>query len=324
MGLAPIAAVMRSPLLLISVLLAAAPVARADRATSARPDGVVGAAPARAHPPIALSRILDGGKQALVYDGLRGEYAVLKAGDVLHGYRVVAVERAALVIEGGSPAQRLTLGSARAVADSAAAPAPDAATSAAPPAAAPAASPASEVIDPYAPYAAEPAPTAAAAPVPSPLDPGTAPAPVPAAAPAADLAPAPAPAPAPAATAAPAAAPAPTIGNIADSARKAPRVRTVKVRRAEVDAALADFARLSREVEVELTGSGVAVTRLERDSLLARLGLETGDVVTSVSGHRLTSLDAAAEAYVALLGARRLDVALVRGGAPMVLRVLIR
>jgi hypothetical protein len=318
MGLAPIAAVMRSPLLLISVLLAAAPVARADRATSARPDGVVGAAPARAHPPIALSRILDGGKQALVYDGLRGEYAVLKAGDVLHGYRVVAVERAALVIEGGSPAQRLTLGSARAVADSAAAPAPDAATSAAPPAAAPAASPASEVIDPYAPYAAEPAPTAAAAPVPSPLDPGTAPAPVPAAAPAADLAPAPAPAPAPAATAAP------TIGNIADSARKAPRVRTVKVRRAEVDAALADFARLSREVEVELTGSGVAVTRLERDSLLARLGLETGDVVTSVSGHRLTSLDAAAEAYVALLGARRLDVALVRGGAPMVLRVLIR
>jgi hypothetical protein len=67
----------------------------------------------------------------------------------------------------------------------------------------------------------------------------------------------------------------------------------------------------------------VLLTRVEPRSLLARLGLATGDRIREVAGQPLASLDDAAAVYAVVARASKVDVLFDRDGAPRILRVRV-
>ncbi len=202
------------------------------------------------------------------------------------------------------------------------APAPSAAGLVDPyPAPAAAAPGAAGLVDPY-PAPAAAAPTAAA---PGPADPyaeeirevqapsWAAPA---AASPMPAVAPAPAvtPSPAPSRVASPAKAVAPApIGG-------AEPVLT----RAEVNAALANFSALTVAFRASFAPEGVKVESVLDGSVFAKAGLRAGDVIASVEGRPLRSLDDVAALYARAGSLRAVTAQVVRGGKLLTLRVSIQ
>ncbi|HEY1816737.1 MAG TPA: PDZ domain-containing protein [Kofleriaceae bacterium] len=187
-----------------------------------------------------------------------------------------------------------------------AAPAPTTATTA--PAAAPMAAPA--VIISIPPSATPPAPAAVVAP-----------------APAAVVAPAPAAvvvAPAPVAVAV-AAPPAPAANSAAWSSTPAVApAPSPMLARADVNAALSNFAKLAGSVHGSFTADGARLDSIATDSLFAKIGLRAGDVIASVDGQPLRSLDDAATLYARAPGMKAVTLAVVRAGKPLSLRVVIQ
>lgn len=89
----------------------------------------------------------------------------------------------------------------------------------------------------------------------------------------------------------------------------APLVERRTVTRAELDRELGDFDRLGRELDVApAAGGGFRLTRLTAGSWVYRLGLREGDVVRSVAGVALASVDDAARAYAKVRSAKRVEV----------------
>jgi membrane-associated protease RseP (regulator of RpoE activity) len=161
-----------------------------------------------------------------------------------------------------------------------------------------------------------PAPATTAAPAPATM--GTPPSPAPAVAPAPPTmatppSPAPAVAPAPVVTAAPAS---PVAGPTAGA-------EPVLSRR-EVAAALADFGALAVAFRASFTPAGVQVEAVLDGSLFSKAGLRAGDVIASVDGTPLRSLDDVAALYARAGSLRTVTAQVVRGGKPRTLRVAIQ
>lgn len=177
------------------------------------------------------------------------------------------------------------------------------------------------LVDPYAAPAA-PAPKAGA---PRPADPYAeeirevkAPSWIapPAASPTPAVAPAPAvtPSPAPARVASPAQAVAPAPAGGADPV----------LTRAEVDAALANFSALTVAFRAAFAPDGVKVESVLDGSVFAKAGLRAGDVIASVEGRPLRSLDDVAALYARAGALRAVTAQVVRGGKLLTLRVSIQ
>jgi general secretion pathway protein C len=99
--------------------------------------------------------------------------------------------------------------------------------------------------------------------------------------------------------------------------------------RALVPRILEGRADLLRGVRVapELTGGKIAGARLTGvppESLLAKLGLMSGDRLDTINGYELTSTEAAVEAYARLQSADRLVLQVNRGGSEVRLQLDIR
>ena len=98
----------------------------------------------------------------------------------------------------------------------------------------------------------------------------------------------------------------------------------VSLTRGEVDAALADFAKLTAAIHGSFSASGVVVDAVGEGTLFQRAGLRAGDVIAAVDGTRLRSLDDAANLYARATKASALTAQIIRGGKPMTLHVAIR
>ena len=287
----------RRALLLVAPLALFAVTARAE------------APPTRA-PRATLVEVLRGGKQVLVLDRTTGDYAVMKVGDAIQGFRITAIEDDQIVLVSPKPERHFVLplfdptplpakktAPVTAVAPTAKAPAAEPTPPAAPGPAADAMADGvtDDVMDPYGPTdapAAEPPAAARAAPTSTPP---------------AAVAPTPAPA-------APAAAEAPA----APAAAKAPAAKSVKrkLSRKELNRALADFAALTRDIKIErAAGGGVLVSDLAKGSFPARVGIQKGDIVRRVAGHAIDTVDDAASAYAAVMAAKQVVVEIERRGA---------
>jgi type II secretory pathway component PulC len=103
-----------------------------------------------------------------------------------------------------------------------------------------------------------------------------------------------------------------------------PALVIVELGRRDVDAALEDFGSLLVAVKGELTPQGAKIEQVTAGTLLARVGLRAGDVVASVDGKPLRSLDDAANLYARAGALRVVTVQVVRGGKPLTLRVVIK
>ncbi len=92
----------------------------------------------------------------------------------------------------------------------------------------------------------------------------------------------------------------------------------------ELDAALGDFSKLASTFRASFTTDGVRFEAVNAGTLLAKIGLRKGDVVMSVDGRQLRTLDDAASLYARSTTMKLATVQLMRGGKLMVLRVAIR
>ncbi len=278
-------------------------------------------APPRA-PRATLVEVLRGGKQVLVLDRATGDYAVLKVGDSVQGFRIISIEDDQVVLVSPKPERHFVLPlfdrtplppmKAPLTAGSEPVDPYEAKAPAAPAAPAPAATPADSVLDPYGPadipVVVAPEKSRAGAPAATPTPPA------PTSAPAAAPAPTPAPAPAPSVDPAPAPSAASPSATPAPAAKQHGEKR--RLSRKEMNKALSDFAALSREIKIErAAGGGILVSDLAKGSFAARLGIEKGDVVRRVAGHAIDTVDDAAAAYAAVVAAKQVVVELERRGA---------
>lgn len=91
--------------------------------------------------------------------------------------------------------------------------------------------------------------------------------------------------------------------------------------RAELDRELTDFDRLMAHVSVaEAKGGGFKLTRVDEKSYVHKIGLRAGDVVISVAGEQVSTVDDAARVYARLRTARSFAVELDRAGARVTLK----
>ena len=98
----------------------------------------------------------------------------------------------------------------------------------------------------------------------------------------------------------------------------------VVLTRAEVNAALADFAKLATAVHGSFSASGLVIDGVSDGTIFQHAGLRAGDVITAVDGARLRSLDDAADLYARASTSKALTAQLLRGGRPMTLRLSIQ
>lgn len=91
------------------------------------------------------------------------------------------------------------------------------------------------------------------------------------------------------------------------------------VSRREFDNAVMDFHALSKEIQIELAEQGVRIRDLARGSLFHRLGLRAGDVVLSVDEQPIRGVDDAAAVYARLMDAKKFVVQGKRGADTIIL-----
>lgn len=99
---------------------------------------------------------------------------------------------------------------------------------------------------------------------------------------------------------------------------------TATIARAELDAALADFSKLAGSFRATFTPDGLRFDAVQEGSLLGKIGLRKGDVVTYVDGKPLRSLDDAANLYARAGSVRATTLQVVRDGKLVTLQVAIR
>jgi len=98
----------------------------------------------------------------------------------------------------------------------------------------------------------------------------------------------------------------------------------VVVSSAEIDSALENFGMLIGSVRGAFTPNGARIDLVADGSMFAKLGVRAGDVVASVDGKPLRTLDDAADLYARGSSARTVTVQVVRGGKPITLEIAIR
>lgn len=108
------------------------------------------------------------------------------------------------------------------------------------------------------------------------------------------------------------------------SAPEAIRADVLAVKRSELESALADFSRLGKDIGFTKLPRGVKLGTVASTSYFWKLGLRGGDIVTSIDGKPLRTLDDAATAYARLGSAQKLAVEVERGNARGTLRFTLK
>jgi type II secretory pathway component PulC len=96
------------------------------------------------------------------------------------------------------------------------------------------------------------------------------------------------------------------------------------VSRKELNAALGDFAGLTAAMRGAFTPAGTRIDVVAPGTVFAKAGLRSGDVITSVDGQPIKSIDDAADLYIRAGSAKTANVQLLRAGKPMTLRLAIQ
>ncbi len=220
--------------------------------------------PVPAYAPLAAVAVMLDTGQALLFDESAAKYRVVMVGDVVAGWKVVAIEARRVVVIFGEERDVLALVPPPRPMDGARATSPGGASGAKN-------GPAREIGPIVA--DADPAPAAPAPPAPK------------------------------AKPAAPVEDP------------TAPR----KLSRQELNRELGDFEGLGGAVDVTLAeGGGFKLARVEKSSWPYRMGLRAGDVIRSVGGERVASIDDAARVYARLRSMKHFTIEIDRPMAGIV------
>lgn len=99
-----------------------------------------------------------------------------------------------------------------------------------------------------------------------------------------------------------------------------PKLEARAVKRAEFDREIGNFDKLLDQVTVTpAVGGGVVLSRM-KSPFLTKLGLKEGDVVRTVAGEQVSTVEQAARVYAQLRAAQSFQIVLDRGGARVVIK----
>lgn len=93
------------------------------------------------------------------------------------------------------------------------------------------------------------------------------------------------------------------------------------IARTDLTAALANFGALASSIRGSFTSAGARLDAISPDSLLAKAGLLAGDLITSINGQPLRSLDDAANLYARAGSMKAATIQVQRAGKPVTLRL---
>jgi type II secretory pathway component PulC len=100
---------------------------------------------------------------------------------------------------------------------------------------------------------------------------------------------------------------------------------TRSLSRADFDREINDFDRLMSTVEVQhAEDGGFVLTRLERKSWLASMGFREGDIVRTIAGEKVNTVEDAARLYARLRNTNTFAAEIQRGGTWVHLEIEIR
>jgi membrane-associated protease RseP (regulator of RpoE activity) len=111
---------------------------------------------------------------------------------------------------------------------------------------------------------------------------------------------------------------------VAPAAPAAPASPAFNLTRAEIDTALADFGATAVTFDAAFVTGGLRFDHIAKGTILAKLGLLDGDLLSSVDSQPVRSLDDAASLYARAGTAKAATLYVVRSGKPVALKVTIR
>ena len=91
-----------------------------------------------------------------------------------------------------------------------------------------------------------------------------------------------------------------------------PQNRTI--RRSQIENAMQDLGTLMKQIRVSPHRDGIRISRVSPRSLFRRMGIRNGDIITSVDGKRIESVDSALRLYDELLSSSQVSLKLKRRG----------
>jgi len=102
------------------------------------------------------------------------------------------------------------------------------------------------------------------------------------------------------------------------------RTQRVSLRRTMIDNAINDVSKLMTEIKIQPHESGLALSQIKPNSIFRRMGLRNGDVLKSVDGQQIRSVDDALKLYESLKSADNVAVELQRRGRDRTINYNIR
>ena len=111
----------------------------------------------------------------------------------------------------------------------------------------------------------------------------------------------------------------------AASAPRGPeRAQRVSLRRNMIDDAIQDVSKLMTDIKIQPNDDGLALSQIKPNSIFRRMGLRNGDVLKSVDGQAIHSVDDALKLYESLKSADSVSVVLQRRGTERTINYNIR
>jgi general secretion pathway protein C len=98
----------------------------------------------------------------------------------------------------------------------------------------------------------------------------------------------------------------------------------VSLRRTMIDEAIQDVSKLMTEIKIQPNEAGLALSDIKPNSIFRRMGLRNGDVLKSVDGQQIRSVDDALKLYESLKSADNVTVELQRRGGDRTINYNIR
>jgi general secretion pathway protein C len=92
------------------------------------------------------------------------------------------------------------------------------------------------------------------------------------------------------------------------------RAQRVSLRRNMIDQAIQDVGKLATEIRIQPSQNGLSLSNIKPNSIFRRMGLRNGDVLKSVDGQQIRSVDDALRLYESLKNSDNVTVELQRRG----------
>ena len=105
---------------------------------------------------------------------------------------------------------------------------------------------------------------------------------------------------------------------------KKPLKYTRTIRQKQIENAFADISTIMRQVRIRPHAKGVYISRIKSNSIFRQLGLRNGDIINSVNGEEISSVEDALSLYYGLKNGSRVTLELERHRRPVTMTYNIK